>query len=324
MIGRRIRSLLRGAALSLPLVAAGCTGSAAPPAAQGYVEGEFVRIAPEASGRLVRLDVDKGQDVAAGQSLFAVDDRDQRAALAGAEADKAAAEAQLADLMTGKRPEEIRVLDAQLAEAEAALDAARKTYARNLTLTDKAVASAAVLDQAKSDLDAAEARVDAARQSLAVAELAARPDAIRAAEQAVAARAAALDNARTLLDRRQRTAPVAGRIDDTYFRIGEIVPAGQPVVSLLPLEGRKIVFFLPEPLRAAVRPGDRVTLSCDGCPAGLAATVASIASGAEFAPPVIYSTESRAKLVFRAEARPEGAALKLDPGQPVTVTLPAG
>lgn len=324
MIGRRFVSLLRGAALPFVLVTAGCSGSAAPPSAQGYVEGEFVRIAPEASGRLVRLDVAKGQDVAAGAPLFALDDRDQRAALAEAEAQKAAAEAQLADLKTGKRPEEIRVLDAQLAEAEAALDAARKTYDRSLALTDKAVASAAVLDQAKADLDAAEARVDAARQSRAVAELAARPEAIRAAEATVAARAAALDNARTALERRVRTSPAAGRIDDTYFRVGEIVPAGQPVVSLLPPEGRKIVFFLPEQQRAAVHPGDSVALACDGCPSGLAARVASVASDAEFAPPVIYSTESRAKLVFRAEARPEGAALALEPGQPVTVTLPAG
>ncbi|MCX5513269.1 secretion protein HlyD [Kaistia algarum] len=315
--------LVRCAAMALPLLVAACSSGSKLPSAQGYVEGEFVRIAPEAAGRLVRLDVVKGAAIPAGAVLFALDDRDEQAALVEAEAQKSAAEAQLADLQTGKRAEEILVLDAQRAEAEATLDAAKKSYARNLTLTDKAVSSTAALDQAKADLDTATARVDAARHSRSVAELPARPDAIRAAEENVAALTAAVDVARIRLERRQRAAPAAGRIDDTYFRIGEMVPAGQPVVSLLPDSGRKIIFFVPEPNRASVHPGERVAIACDGCAAGLSAIVTSIASEAEFAPPVIYSTQSRAKLVFRVEARPEGAAASLEPGQPVDVTLAA-
>jgi HlyD family secretion protein len=315
--------LVRGAAIALPFLAAACSSGSKPPSAQGYVEGEFVRVAPEASGRLVRLDAVKGANVAEGAPIFALDDRDENSALAEAEAKQAVGKAQLADVKTGKRAEEIRVLDAQIAEAEASLAAAKKAYTRNLTLSDKAVASAAVLDQAKADLDTATARVDAARDSRSVAELPARPETIRAAEENVAALSAAVVAARTRLDRRQRVAPVASRVADTYFRVGEMVPAGQPVVSLLPDAGRKIIFFIPEPSRASVHPGDRVAVACDGCAAGLSAIVTSIASEAEFAPPVIYSTQSRAKLVFRVEARPEGATASLEPGQPVDVTLAA-
>ncbi|MBN8998603.1 MAG: biotin/lipoyl-binding protein, partial [Rhizobiales bacterium] len=184
------------AGLMVLLLLAGCSEPGGDHA-QGYVEGEFVRVAPEAGGRLAALDVERGQPIAAGASLFALDDRDERAALARAEALQAQAEASLADMKSGRRAEEIRVLDAQLAEAEAALLAAQKAYDRNLTLSDKAVASAAALDQAKADLDAARARVDAAQQNRAVAELPARPDAIRAAEQNVAALAAATQDART-------------------------------------------------------------------------------------------------------------------------------
>lgn len=317
------RLLLLSVLAATGLSAAGCSDKAAAPTAQGYVEGEFVRIGPDASGRLATLDVAKGQWIEAGAPLFALDDRDETAAVTQAEARKAAAEAELADLKTGKRPEEIRVLDAQLAEATASLTEAQKSYDRNQQLTTRAVSSAAALDQATANLDAARARVDAAHQNRAVAELPARDDTIRAAEKNVAALAAALDDARTRLARRKQASPVAGRVDDTYFRVGEIVPAGKPVVSLLPPAGRKIVFFLSELDRTAVPPGARVAIGCDGCAAGLVATVTSIASEAEFAPPVIYSTESRAKLVYRAEARPEGDALSLDPGQPVDVTLPA-
>ena len=184
--------------------------------------------------------------------------------------------------------------------------------------------SAAALDQAKASLDAADARVDAATRNLAVARLPARPDQIAAAEQTLAAREAAVTAATIRLARRTKAAPAAARVADTYFRVGEMVPAGSPVISLLPPENRKIIFFVPEPQRSAVRPGTRIALACDGCAAGLAATVTSIASAAEFAPPVIYSAESRAKLTYRVEARPDGAALALEPGQPLDVTLAGG
>ncbi len=298
----------------------GCSGQATP-AVPGYVEGDFVRIAPEAAGRLGALSVERGGDVAKGAPLFALDDRDELAALGQAKAERAAAAASLADLTTGKRPEEISVLEANLAEAKAQQTAADQAYARSRALETRAVSSAANLDQAKADLDTATARVDAATRNLAVAKLPARPDQIAAAEQTLAARDAAVTAAETRLARRSLVAPAAARVADTYFRVGEMVPAGSPVVSLLPPENRKIVFFVPEPQRSAIHPGLRIALACDGCATGLSATVASIASEAEFAPPVIYSTTSRAKLVYRVEAKPDGAALALEPGQPVDVTL---
>ncbi len=302
---------------------AGCSGASVP-SIPGYVEGDFVRIAPEAGGRLIALSVERGGDVGEGGPLFALDDRDEKAALAEAEAERAAAAANLADLTTGKRAEEISVFEANLAEAEAERTAAEQAYVRNQALETRNVASAAALDQAKATLDAATARVDAATRTLAVAKMPARPDLIDAARQSLVAREAVVTAAKTRLSRRSVASPVTGRVADTYFRVGEIVPAGSPVVALLPPENRKIVFFLPEPQRSAVHPGLTVALGCDGCATGLAATVSSIATEAEFAPPVIYSTGSRAKLVYRVEARPNEAALALEPGQPLDVTLSSG
>lgn len=308
-------------AIGVTLALAACTREAAPPTLQGYVEGDFLHIGPESAGRLTHLDVEKGDSVVAGAALFALDTRDETAALAQAEAERAAAASSLQDLLTGRRPEEIAVLESNLAEARAQQSAAEKAYTRNQALETRAVASAAVLDQARADLDAANARVDAATRNLDVARLPARPDAIEAARATLAAREAAVTAARTRLARRSVTAPAAGRVDDILFRIGEMVPAGSPVLSLLPPENRHIVFFLPEPRRSAVQPGDRVAVSCDGCATGLTATISRIAENAEFAPPVIYSTESRARLVWRVEAKPDAGASSLTPGQPVDVTL---
>lgn len=318
---------MKAAALRLaPLVLllAACSGAAREDVYQGYIEGRYVLVAAQTGGRLDARPVQRGDTVEAGAPLFALDTRDEAAALAEAEARLAQGRAQLADLRSGKRPEEIRVLDAELAEAEASERAAEQTFQRTEALTARAVSARAELDQAQASLDAARARTAAARQNRLVATLEARPETIAAAQSNVAALEAAVEAARTALARRSATAVAAGRIEETYFEPGEFVAAGQPVVSLLP-DGAAIArFYVPEPVRARFAPGSRVALSCDGCAAGLSATVESVATDAEYTPPVIYSEASRAKLVFRVEARLDGAAAALAPGQPIDVRLLGG
>jgi HlyD family secretion protein len=303
------------------LLLAGCGDGARDQPLHGYVDADYVLVGAEATGRLTTLSVKRGDPVKAGATLFTLDDRDESSALAEAKAQLAQARASLADLKTGKRPEEIRVLDAQLADAEASLTVAEKSYQRNRDLSTRAVVAVATLDQSKADLDSAAARVQAARENRSVANLPARPDQIAAAEQQVAALAATVTAAETKLARRTQAATASGRVEEVFYQVGEIVPAGQAVVSLLPDGARKILFYVPEATRSAVHPGREVRILCDGCADGLTATISSIATDAEFTPPVIYSKESRAKLVFRVEARPEGEAQKLDPGQPVDVQL---
>ncbi|HEY0665745.1 MAG TPA: HlyD family efflux transporter periplasmic adaptor subunit [Gallionella sp.] len=114
--------------------------------------------------------------------------------------------------------------------------------------------------------------------------------------------------------------PEQGEVTEIYFRPGEWVPPGQPVLSLLPDGRRRIRFFVPETRLAGVRIGQAVEARCDGCPAPISATVNFIAAQAEYTPPVIYSQGSREKLVFRVEASPSPQdAQHLRPGLPVEV-----
>jgi HlyD family secretion protein len=94
-------------------------------------------------------------------------------------------------------------------------------------------------------------------------------------------------------------------------------------VALLPPGNLKIRFFAPQAILPELKYGDTVGISCDGCEKNLTAQISFIARSAEFTPPVIYSTEERAKLVFLIEARPDHPE-KLRVGQPVTVALPKG
>jgi HlyD family secretion protein len=126
----------------------------------------------------------------------------------------------------------------------------------------------------------------------------------------------------TRLARRRLASPVAGTIQQIYFRPGEMVPAGRPVLAILPPGNLKVRFFVPEPMLSRVAYGGTITVRCDGC-AAQSARVSFIAKSAEYTPPVIYSLEERNKLVFLIEALPEQPD-KLRVGQPVDVLLDTG
>jgi HlyD family secretion protein len=143
------------------------------------------------------------------------------------------------------------------------------------------------------------------------------------AEAALRQAKANLEWAQTRLARRNAHSPADGTIEQIYYRPGETVPAGRPVVALLPPGNLKIRFFAPQAVLPELKYGDSIGVTCDGCDTGLTAKISFIARSAEFTPPVIYSQEERAKLVFLIEARPERPE-KFRVGQPVTVTLPLG
>jgi HlyD family secretion protein len=119
---------------------------------------------------------------------------------------------------------------------------------------------------------------------------------------------------------KQQAAPADAQVADTFFRPGEFIAAGQPVVALLPPGNIKARFYVPEAELSSVALGQPVMLECDGCGPPIAAKVTHIATRPEYTPPIIYSNSQRSKLVFMAEAQPAPAdAARLRPGQPLSV-----
>lgn len=309
---RMLIAILAGA------VVAACGPDGAPPML-GYVEVEPTRVAAQEGGRLVTLAVTRGDEVAAGAPLFALDADLERPAVDEAEARRLQSKAEAADLATGKRPAELDALRAQVAAALAALQLAQRDLERQGTLAARGFLSNAGLDAQRERVRTSQAQLDQARAELRAAELAGREAQREAAAAAVQAAAAQHDQARTRLAQRSLVAPAAARVEDTYYRVGEWVPAGSPVVSLLPAGSVKLRFFIPEARLAGVPVGSRIQVSCDGCGQAFVARVTWVATSAEFTPPVIYSKDNRSKLVFKAEAVAD-AAIRLAPGLPVEVT----
>ena len=141
------------------------------------------------------------------------------------------------------------------------------------------------------------------------------------AEAALRQAKANLEWSQTRLARRSASSPAEGTIQQVYFRPGETVAPGRPVISLLTPGNLKIRFYAPEPVLPEIKYGESVRVTCDGCEQGLTAKVTFISGSVEYTPPVIYSLDERAKLVFLIEAHPDHPE-KFRLGQPVTVLLP--
>jgi HlyD family secretion protein len=180
-------------------------------------------------------------------------------------------------------------------------------------------------DLQKADLQVQEAALVNAQQAFARAQELAKTNAgtakaLEDAQAALRTAQARVNSSKTRLDRRKVASPVAGSVEQIYFRVGEMVPPGKPVVALLPPDNLKVRFFVDEATLPHIKLGEAVKVTCDGCAADLTATVSFMSRSSEFTPPVIYSTEERAKLVFLIEARPQRPD-RVRVGQPVSVAL---
>jgi HlyD family secretion protein len=287
----------------------------------GYVEGEVLYIGPNESERLASLSVAAGSVVKPGAPLFAMSTTLLDRSRSEAAARIGQLEAQLANLRAAtSRPEQVSVLQAGLERAEAALKLSQNDYDRQRRLFATGNVAKAALDRAEMALKRDEATVKEARRQVNAALIPGRSQEISAAEAAIQQARAQLEGIDIRIARQKVVSPAAGVVQDVFFRPGEVVNAGQPVVALLPPENRKVRFYVQEPRLSGVRVGGRVKVGCDGCPDDLFGRISFVSSRQEFTPPVIFSDVERAKLVFKVEARLEGRARELPLGMPVSVT----
>ncbi|HZZ88590.1 MAG TPA: HlyD family efflux transporter periplasmic adaptor subunit [Caulobacteraceae bacterium] len=277
----------------------------------GYIEGEPLYLASPISGRLTRVDVQRGDRVAAGAALFVVDVRTLAAAQAQAAGQIAQARSAVAAARHTRAQLDANVAAARANAAEADREAAR---AAHLIALGHGAISQQEADKARSAAESAHAALAAAQRQAdaAAAQIGGAGGQLSQAEGAGADAAARLDQAAPV-------APTAARVEDVFFQVGEWATANQPVISLLPDERVRLRFFVPEREVARYRMGRQVRFGCDGCAAGLAATINYVSPRPEFTPPVIYSLQSRDRLVFLVEARPVNPR-GLTPGLPVDVT----
>ncbi|TCS40452.1 HlyD family secretion protein [Reinekea marinisedimentorum] len=291
----------------------------------GYIEADLIYVSASLPGRIESVLFEQGDAVTKGELLLTLENDAQRISVAQARAQLAQAKSNVENLQTGLRQEELDSLDAQLTEAEASLSLAEVQQKRWDALVKIGATTQANKDQIDAEYNVAVARVHNIESQIEAAKLPARPHLIEAAQAQVAAAQEALNYALWQQQQTRVSAPADATIEQVLYRSGEYVAAGMPVYSLLPADGLKVKFFVPEALLSSVRMGQQVQVKTPDTGAAvdnsLPATVSYIAQDAEFTPPIIYSSESREKLVFLVEAS-FADAVQLRPGQPVDVVLP--
>jgi HlyD family secretion protein len=280
--------------------------------AAGIIEMDEIDVGSMVGGRLVHLYADEGDSVSAGDTLALLERDEVAAQLRGqvAEAERAAAQAR--EVATGPRAQEIRMARANLASAQAALDLADAELARTQNLFASQVASKAELDRSRATRDEARAQRDAARERLRLLEAGSRREQIVASRQTAAAAQAALMAARSRLSELLLTAPVSGVVLLRNFEAGELVQAGQPVLTLGNPDSLWIRSYVAAPQIMRIHLGAPASVRLAGDRRRFQGRVTEIATRAEFTPRAALTEEERANIVFAVKIAlaPSGGALK--------------
>lgn len=305
--------------LSMLFVANGC-GHKPHRYFQGYVEGDNLFLASPFYGALIDLKVVRGQHVKKGALLFQLDSNPQQINIALATGELEQARNTLADLEKPRRLPELSSIEAQVDQTKAQVQLATLRLERYKKLYLKQAADKDTLDAAIANLQEKKQLQEQYESNLALAKLGGREDQIKAQKSQINALLAKLDQAKWELAQKTITAPASGVLFDTYFQQGEIVPAAQPVVSLLTPQSIRVEFFVPLDWMGNVHLGDEITFDCEGCAPQNSAIISYISPDAEFVPPLVYTRENNSKLIFRVKAQIKNP-FSFKPGQPVTVRL---
>ena len=280
------------------------------PYLSGYIVGDNLDLAAPVSGTLESVSLVDGQRVSAGQAAFRIEP-----ATLAAEGEQATANIRANQTQISTAEANLRQAVANVAANQAVAVNARQNLARleSVKRADTAAVANTDLDQARAALREANANVVAA-QKTADARRAEIAQARAQTQQAVGGKRSVDIQVGQL----SPVVPAVGRVDQVYFQVGEWVPANQAIVSIIPDHKVKVRFFVPEAKVSHYRPGQTVRFACDGCTRGLTARIGYVSPDSEFTPPIIFSRDSRERMVFMVEAYPTNPG-KLNPGQPVEV-----
>lgn len=314
------------ALLCCALTLAGCADEA--PQALGTLEYDRIALPAPAAERIVSIAVREGDRVQAGALVMTLEPVRIAAQTEAAQAQADAQREALAELEAGTRVEQIAQARAQAAAAQAQARDAAAYLARVEPLGRRQLVAKVDVDRARAASQSADAQRRAAQAFLAELEHGARDEriaqaraALRTAEAQAAAQAVSLDKLRVV-------APRAGRIDSLPYRLGDQAPIGAPLATLLVGDAPYARVYVPEPIRAGVKVGDRATLRVDGVERALPGRVRAIRSEPSFTPYYALTGKDAARLSYLAEIVFDNSALdaaagaELPAGLPVRVEFP--
>ena len=302
----------------------------------GHIEATETRIAPEAGGRVLSIQVNEGDRIEPGQTILTLDTADTQLAIRRARAEQAGADAQLRLVQAGARPEDVRQAQSQIeaarsevAAARSELDAAEQDLNRFETLLQNNSGSRKQRDDAATRRDVArdrvaalENRVKSAEESLVRLRAGARREEVDAARARVAAVSAQLAALEKTMGDATLSSPIAGIVTEKLVEVGEVVPPRTPAIVVVDLDRAWADVFVPEPSLPQIKIGQPATIFTDAGGQGVTGTVSYISPKAEFTPRNVQTAEERSKLVYRVRISVDNKAGILKQGMPIEAEIP--
>ena len=252
----------------------------------GRIEATQVDVAAKYPGRLATLTVNEGDEVTAGQVVATIASPETEAQLRGAQAQVLKAKQALA------------VAVALIAQRKSDLDFTRADYERGKMLIERGNISQQMVDLRRNKFEAAEAAYVAANAQRDEAEAA-----IKAAE-------ADVQRLQSILVDLVLVSPRSGRVQYRLARAGEVIAAGQRVLTILDLKDVYMTIYLPADVAGNLTLGDEARVIADPIPQYvIPATVSFVATDAQFTPKSVETAEERQKLMFRVKLQGDPAVL---------------
>lgn len=314
----RIRSFSAVAAV----VAVAACHRADSPSAVGTLEITPIDLAPMVPARVVRVKVQEGQQVHAGDTVAVLTQAGLNDQVGEARARVASAQAQVDELDRGSRPEEIAKAEQDLTAAQAITTNAAADLERARTLAANNVIPRQQLDQAESRAAEAAARQTALEQSLRLVREGARPERKTAARADLARARAALAAMEANVGDLVLVSPIAGTVLVRAAEPGEVIPAGTPAITIGDVSRPWVRVYVGEQLLPLLHLGESVTARLDAFPdSAFTGRIVALATRAEYTPRVALTETERADLLFGVKIEFAGRVGMLKPGIPVTVTF---
>jgi HlyD family secretion protein len=312
-------------AVLLSLLAVGCASQRDRITAQGTIEVDETDVIPAVRGRISRIWVTEGDLVNAGDTVATLESSTLPDDLEERRARVVRAEAELRELERGARPEEIARAEAELRSAVAEDLRAARDLDRMETLGADDVVSQQEVDQARAEAGEARGRKDAAEQTLLLLRAGATSEAVQAARSKLAEAKAYLAQGRATDGELTLLAPVDGVVLPPYFRVGEVVEAGEPVVTTADASRPWVRVYVNQRDVPALRIGATAEARLDGAPdRPVPGRIVAINHQAEYTPRVALTNDERADMMFgvKVALSPEDGAVRA--GLPTTVHFPLG
>lgn len=289
--------------------------------ATGTIEGTDVNLSAKNSGTIQTFAVDEGDTVKQGQVVAVLSRNDLVAQRDQDALAVTTAQAQLDDLVSGARAQEIAEDQASVNIAQANYNKAVDDLARNQQLYQSGAISNEALDQYQTAVEVDKGQLDSAQAALSLLQAGNRPDAIAAAQDEVKQSQAVLQSAQAVLNDLNVVSPINGTVLTKNYEQGEFVQMGAAIVTVVNLDDLWIRVYIPTDQLPAIKLGQQVHCMVSGLPQAFTGTVEEINSQGEFTLKTIQTEEERANVVFGVKIRIDNEGGVLKPGMPADVTF---